>query len=371
MVKILIGNLFEGDAKTIVNTVNCVGVMGKGIAQEFKKRFPAMFDDYVQRCNRKEVQAGVPYLYTDISGTSIVNFPTKKHWRSPSLLKDIIKGLDIFVAKYKEWGIKSIAFPPLGCGNGGLEWAIVGSVMHQRLSTLDIPVEIYAPYGTPHQQLSEDFLNQAVENPGFIKGHQQKWLRAEWVALLEVLNQLQRQPHANPVGRTIFQKICYVFTEQGVDTGFHFEQASYGPFSLEVNEALSVLANANLIQEQQLGRMTALKVGSEYETIKVKFSDPIKLLEKKIDKTVDLFSRIKSTAQAEEVTTILYAVRKLKKNNQDNSVSEQAIYDYVLGWKKNWNTQEKQAAIASAIRHLEMLDWLRLQYSPSLPMEDF
>jgi uncharacterized protein YwgA len=283
----------------------------------------------------------------------------------------VIKGLDIFVQKYKEWGIESVAFPPLGCGNGGLEWAVVGPVMYQRLSALDISVEIYAPYGTPKQQLTEEFLNQAAENPHFVKGQKQKKLTPALVALLEVVNQLQQQPYANPVGRTIFQKISYIFTEQGMDTGFHFKQGDYGPFSAEVKAALSVFANANLIQEQQLGRMTALRIGPEYESIRARYVDQFTQFDKKIQKTVDLFSRIKSTAQAEEVTTVLYAARRLKKDSRDESVSEKDIYDFILDWKKGWQKGEKQAAIASAIRNLEMLGWLRLQYSDSLPMEDF
>ena len=371
MVNVLIGDLFEAKTKTIVNTVNCVGVMGKGIAQAFKKRFPEMFKAYSQHCQSGLVHPGVPYLYSDMFGTSILNFPTKKHWRSPSRLDDVIKGLDIFVKKYKEWGIESIAFPPLGCGNGGLEWAVVGPVMYQRLSKLEIPVEIYAPYGTPKQQLTDEFLRQAVKNPDFVKGHKQKKLSAAWVALLEVVNRLENQPYANVVGRTIFQKISYIFTEQGVDTGFRFNQGSYGPFSPEVKEALSSFANANMIQEQQFGKMTALRIGPEFESVRDKFLNELAHYEEKINKTVDLFSRIKSTAQAEEMTTVLYAARTLKKNSQDDSVSEQDIYEYILDWKKDWREEEKRAAIASSIRNLEMLGWLRLQYSDSLPVDDF
>lgn len=371
MKKVLIGDLFESEAKTLINTVNCVGVMGKGIAQAFKKRFPDMFSDYARRCQLNQVKPGEPYLYTDVLGTSIINFPTKKHWRSPSRLADVIQGLDIFIAKYKEWGIESVAFPPLGCGNGGLNWTIVGPLMYQKLVLLDIPVEIYAPYGTPKKQLHENFLKQTIISPDIIKGYKNKRLNSSWIALLEVVNQLQKQPYANPVGRTIFQKISYIFTEQGVDTGFSFKQGSYGPFSSDVNEALSVFANANLIQEQQLGRMTALQIGSEYESIKLKYVDQFKAYEKIIFRTVDLFSRIKSTAQAEEVTTVLYAARKLKKDSRDESVSEKDIYDYILEWKRSWQKEEKKAAIASAIRNLEMLGWLRLKYSGSLPVENF
>src|ERR1700731_2103403 len=89
----LIGDMFTSQAQTLVNTVNCVGVMGKGVAEQFKQRFPAMFDDYKARCDRKAVRRGEPYLYRDSSDLQIVNFPTKDHWRSPSRLTDIERGL--------------------------------------------------------------------------------------------------------------------------------------------------------------------------------------------------------------------------------------------------------------------------------------
>src|SRR5690606_28844889 len=110
--------------------VNTVGVMGKGVALEFKKRYPGMFDDYAMRCKSKQVKLGEPYLYRDQAGTMIVNFPTKEHWRAASRIADIERGLEYFVQHYSEWGITSIAFPPLGCGNGGLDWAEVGPVIY-------------------------------------------------------------------------------------------------------------------------------------------------------------------------------------------------------------------------------------------------
>src|SRR6266508_6326123 len=142
--------MFESDAQTLVNTVNCVGVMGKGIALEFKKRFPDMYADYVARCERGQVRLGEPYLYRTPVPPWILNFPTKDHWRSVSRLEDIIQGLDHLLQHYEEWGIKSIAVPPLGCGQGQLEWRVVGPTLYRYLSRMDIPVELYAPHGTPH-----------------------------------------------------------------------------------------------------------------------------------------------------------------------------------------------------------------------------
>jgi O-acetyl-ADP-ribose deacetylase (regulator of RNase III) len=160
MFRVLIGDLFESQAQVLVNAVNCVGVMGKGIAVQFKKRFPAMFEDYARRCDQKLVRTGEPYLYRDISGAQIVNFPTKDHWRSPSLLVDIERGLDYFAARTAAWGVASVALPSLGCGNGGLEWSKVGPLIYRKLQCLPIDIEVYAPYGTHLQQLTQNFLGR-------------------------------------------------------------------------------------------------------------------------------------------------------------------------------------------------------------------
>lgn len=368
MINVMIGDMFQSQATTIVNTINCVGVMGKGVAAEFKKRFPQMFSDYVARCAAKEVRLGEPYLYQDMLGTSVINFPTKGHWRSPSKLDDVVRGLDYLLAHAAQWNLTSLAIPPLGCGNGGLDWALVGPIMYQKLLTLGIPVEIYAPYGTPQAQLSTEFLSQPISTEN-VKGCQQQRLNPAWLTLLAVVDELAKQPYANPVGRTIFQKIAYILTEQGVNTGFQFQQASYGPFSEQLQNAVKVFANTNLIEEQTLGRMTAIRVGPAYAEFRETYADVLNRYRRKIDKTVDLFSRIKSTEQAEEVATVLYAARQLKQQGHPTEVSEADLYRYVLDWKTSWNKDDKRLALAGTIRNLEMLSWMRLKHSVELVME--
>lgn len=142
------GNLFNSNCKTLVNTINTVGVMGKGIALEFKKRYPEMYKDYVERCEKGLVKIGEPYLWIDPKDKLfykkfILNFPTKEHWKNPSKLEYIKSGLEYFKYNYKKWPISSISFPPLGCGNGGLDWNIVKPIMVEKLSGLDIIVKIY------------------------------------------------------------------------------------------------------------------------------------------------------------------------------------------------------------------------------------
>lgn len=366
MFKVLIGDLFESRAQTLVNTVNCVGVMGKGVAEAFKQRYPAMFKDYVARCERKAVRLGEPYLYVDASGARIVNFPTKNHWRAASRLADIERGLDWFVAHVEEWDITSVAMPPLGCGNGGLEWSEVGPLIWRKLHALPIDVELFAPYGTPRTQLTGAFLSAPSQMSLEGKGRRLTKMNPDWIVLMEVLCDLQAQPYANPVGSTIFQKICYVVTEMGVPTGFAFGKGSYGPFSPDAKQALHEFANRNWLKQEQLGRMLALRVEPAYAKDRQRFREQIEKYRKKIAKTVDLFSRIKSTVQAEEVMTVLYASRQLKQERPDEDVTEQELFDYILEWKQGWNNEEKKQAVAEAIRNLVVLGWMRARISETM-----
>ena len=112
--------------------------------------------------------------------------------------------------------------------------------------------------------------------------------------------------------------------------------------------------------------MTSIQVGPAYADFRNKHAEVLASYQRKIDKTVDLFSRIKSTEQAEEVTTVLFAARQLKQSRNDTEVSEQDLYSYILHWKKSWNKDEKRTAIGEAIRNLEMLSWMRLCYSEAL-----
>lgn len=147
MITFLEGNLFDSPAQVITNTVNCVGVMGKGVALEFKKRYPAMFEDYKKRCEKGLLKVGQPYLWEDETA-QVLNFPTKRHWRAGSRLEDIEAGLKYLAAHYTEMGIITLAMPPLGCGNGGLDWGDVKALLAKYLGdALDLEVFVYVPSG--------------------------------------------------------------------------------------------------------------------------------------------------------------------------------------------------------------------------------
>ena len=142
MITYLDGTVFNAPAKTYVNTVNCAGIMGAGIALEFKLRYPEMFNDYVNKCQLKQMKVGVPRIFEYSEDIWIMNFPTKGHWRYPSKMIWIEEGLKYFVENYKKRNIESIAFPKLGTSNGGLEWEEVKALMDKYLGNLDIDVYI-------------------------------------------------------------------------------------------------------------------------------------------------------------------------------------------------------------------------------------
>lgn len=171
-IEIVKGNIFNTKAQTIVNTINCVGVMGKGIALVYKLRYPKMFDLYSEYCKSKLIGIGKLWLYkNDDDAPWVLNFPTKFHWKYPSKIEYIEKGLQKFVETYKEKGITSIAFPMLGTYNGGLGKTEVLSLMKKYLSQCDIPIEIYDYDPTAPDDLFEMFKLKWKAIPNSDKKH--------------------------------------------------------------------------------------------------------------------------------------------------------------------------------------------------------
>jgi len=159
------GNIFTSDAQSLVNTVNCVGVMGAGIALEFKYRYPEMFNRYVEFCKAGTMQIGLLYIY-DIPRTArkVINFPTKRDWKHPSKKEYLEKGLEKFLETYKEKGVTSAAFPLLGAQNGGLDPVEIKALMTDYLGRTDIPIEIYEYTASAKDDLLAPFTEGILYN---------------------------------------------------------------------------------------------------------------------------------------------------------------------------------------------------------------
>ena len=196
---ILSGNIFTSRCQTIVNTVNCVGVMGAGIALEVRLRYPDLYRKYVQLCLEKKIDVGLLWIYKG-SDRWILNFPTKKHWRYPSKLEYLHAGLNRFVETYKNRGVESIAFPLLGADRGGIDPKVSLEVMLNYLQHVDIYVEVYKYDPTAKDDLFEVtktwLLSRDVSTVAEISGLRRNYVQALIEAISDPnivqLNQLAR-----------------------------------------------------------------------------------------------------------------------------------------------------------------------------------
>jgi O-acetyl-ADP-ribose deacetylase (regulator of RNase III)/uncharacterized protein YukE len=346
------GDLLASRAQTLVNTVNCVGIMGRGIALAFKRRYPDMFEDYVRRCDRGEVRLGQPYV-RQVDDHLIVNFPTKRHWRAVSKLEDIVDGLEYLEAHYREWGIKSIAVPPLGCGNGQLEWSVVGPTLIRHLSRFDIPVELYEPRGatTESEQLA------LLPDPAGAETAA-RFVDPEWVAVVAILDRLERLPHHWPVGRIMFQKLVYFASQAGIPTGLRFQAASYGPYASDLKRMVGRLQNNGLAIERQRGQMFEVRVGPTYRDAVAEFRSLMQPWRSAVDRTADLLARM-NTQTAEAAASVHFAAGALEERDGQRPTASQVI-ESVEQWKIRRKPPLTRESIVDALVVLALQGWIQV-----------
>ena len=226
------GDILQADAEALVNTVNCVGVMGRGIALQFKNTFPANIEAYAEACNREEVQPGRMFVYATgfvHNPKFIINFPTKRHWRGKSRYEDIEAGLHALVEEIRARGIRSIAIPPLGSGLGGLDWAQVRARIDDAMRELgDVRVTVYEPNG--QHDGGKAFRPKAVPRmtPGraALIGLMRRYLAGlldPFVSLLEV------------------HKLMYFMQEAGQPLRLQYVKGLYGPYAENLRHVLNAM----------------------------------------------------------------------------------------------------------------------------------
>jgi O-acetyl-ADP-ribose deacetylase (regulator of RNase III) len=221
------GNLLEEKPEALVNTVNCVGVMGKGIALQFKQAYPENFRQYEKACRAGKVQPGLMFTVPTESLFNpkyIINFPTKLHWKNKSKIEDIKSGLVALVAEIKRLGITSIAVPPLGCGNGGLNWLEVKPLIESAFAQLsNVQVIIFEPSGVP----AAEKMQVATKKPNMTRG------RALIIHLLEVYG-----IPGYELTKLEIQKLAYFLQEAGEMLNLSYQQHLYGPYANNLNHVL-------------------------------------------------------------------------------------------------------------------------------------
>ena len=226
------GNLLEAEADAIVNTVNTVGVMGKGIALQFKQAFPENYKAYKTACDAGEVRTGEMFVFdahTLGPRRYVVNFPTKKHWRAKSKLVDIEIGLTALVDTVEKLHIESIAVPALGCGNGGLEWADVRPLIYAAFSRVpEVEVLLFPPTGAP----APDIMPVATSAPSMTKG------RAALIALIYGYGEQAKSERFEATdGASLLeiQKLMYLLQEAGQPMRLAYSKGRYGPYAENLN----------------------------------------------------------------------------------------------------------------------------------------
>lgn len=230
------GDLLAADTEAVVNTVNCVGVMGKGIALQFKRRYPNVFTTYERACKAGEVAPGkmLPVRTGELVGPSwVINFPTKKHWRAPSRLEWIRDGLDDLKRVIRELDIKSIAIPPLGAGNGGLDWGDVEPLIREAFA--DDPrteVHIYSPSNGRRAVVATRRAPRITPTRALLVGLMDQYAEARTETELSF---------ENGVSHLEIQKLFYFANEVHPIPKMRFAQAKYGPYSEQLRHLLQEL----------------------------------------------------------------------------------------------------------------------------------
>jgi O-acetyl-ADP-ribose deacetylase (regulator of RNase III) len=343
------GNLLDADVDALVNTVNTVGVMGKGIALQFKRAYPDMFKAYAKAAKAGDLRLGLMHVYQTgaLSGPQfVINFPTKVHWRAKSRLEDVRSGLIDLVKMIETLGIKSVAIPPLGCGNGGLDWREVEPIILEAFCDLpDVDVLVYPPAGTPAASEMQD----NTKRPRMTVGK---------AALVEVI----RRYHERSVEVSLIevQKLMYFLQAGGEDLRLRYVKDRYGPYADNLRHVLRAVEGHFLI-------------GYGDASATVHAAEPIDLLPgaaeearivlgehpetgNRIDRVLNLVEGFESPYALE----LLVTVHWIAANEDEGAAADAAIAARIVGeWSHRKQRMFGPQHVAAAWRRLHDEGWLR------------
>lgn len=347
MIEYASGNLLEADVEALVNTVNCIGVMGKGIALQFKQAYPKNFNEYEEACKAKEVQPGKMFTVSTgmLNPKYIINFPTKRHWRGKSKIEDIKSGLVDLIKTVKDLGIRSIAVPPLGCGNGGLDWNEVRPLIEQTFEELpDVQVKIYPPKGSPEP----DKMIIGTERPKMTKS------RALLIALMK--------EYAIPGYRLSMleiQKLAYFLQVVGEPLRLRFVKHFFGPYAENLNHVLQVLEGHYIRGYGDRSKDTQVYIlpNATEEALKFLVNEVESL--QRLERVLDIITGFETPYGMELLSTVHWVVKEDPRLVSDPNGVVKAVH--------SWNQRKKQIFkedhIIMAFNHLKELNMLRAMNS--------
>jgi O-acetyl-ADP-ribose deacetylase (regulator of RNase III)/uncharacterized protein YwgA len=326
--------MFHEPAEAIVNTVNCVGVMGKGVALEFKNRWPENFRAYKSLCDAGSLRPGrmfvfrTPQLFESNEPRYLINFPTKDHWRGKSQLQYIADGLDDLIAQVRANHIRSIAMPPLGCGNGGLDWADVKPIIERKLSDLDADITVFAPAT----------LKESTD----IK------MTFERAVLLRSLGDLAHH-FEGAFTRVSLHKVIYFLQQLGLNLRFEYTRNAHGPYSEKLKTVLLAMEKQKLIDGFSAPDQLTQVVTSAYDAAQVFLND--NNLSSKADDILNRLDLLIDGYESPYGLELLSSVHYINATEGKQDTTE--IISELRAWNDRKGATYKDAAIELALSRLK------------------
>ncbi len=344
MIEYTTGDIFKTDAEALVNSVNCVGVMGRGIALQFKNVYPDNFKAYAAACERKEVQPGKMFVFETGQLTNpryIINFPSKRHWRGKSRIEDIESGLGALAQEIKDRGIGSIAMPPIATDLGGLNWNDVQPLIESALGDLeDVRVVVFKPGSRP----ADGRPNRSTEVPAMTNG------RAALVTLMHRYLAGFLDPFVTLLE---VHKLMYFLQEAGEPLRLNYNKGHYGPYAENLGRVLREV-EGHLISGYEDGGDAPSK---HLELVPGAYEDATKCLESspdtlaRFERVIKLVDGFESPFGLELLSTVHWVAHESTKPDLEE----------VIGRTYEWNDRKSQFSmrqIGIAYERLSEQGWI-------------
>ena len=345
MIELTQGDILRADAEALVNTVNCVGVMGRGIALQFKKVFPDNFQRYRAACDKKELHPGKMFIY-DLNSIGnpqyVINFPTKRHWKGKSRMADIEIGLQALVEEVRKRDIHSIAIPPLGCGLGGLRWADVRERIEEAFGELaEVRVLLYEPKGAPVASK----MARAKKVPNLTVG------RAALLVLMRRYLAAVMDPYVTLLE---IHKLMYFMQEAGEGLKLQYNKGLYGPYAQNLRHVLTLMEGHFITGYGDAEDNPEREINLLHEALPQaeRFLENHPSTQRHFERVVDLISGFETPFGMELLSTVHWVATR----------EEAATADQVVSKTYSWNSrkrmfQDKHIRLSRDI--LERKGWLQ------------
>ena len=339
MIEFTKGDLLKADTDALVNTVNCVGVMGKGIALQFKMTFTENFKQYYKACKNNDVRIGRMFITRQLLKPKyIINFPTKKHWKEKSKIEYIKEGLIDLKEKIKTLKIKSIAIPPLGAGLGGLNWPEVKDLIISQLSDLDgVKIALYEPVGSP----APEEIQIRTQKPKMSNGR---------AILLNLLEQYKEPGYKLTLLE--IQKLMYFVQEAGESLRLKYTKETYGPYASNLEHVLQKI-EGHFIRGygDRTGDSSIRLLKEGLETSKEFLKDKPGALDR-LKKVAEVIRGFETPYGLELLSTVHWTVK------HENKKEESEIVEAIQEWNKRKRNLFLPHHIQKALKHLKNQEML-------------